>query len=281
MAKGIGLIGNFRGKVGNMVGYNLKDSNNKQTQGVRVYQPVVKNPKTYAQAEQRAKLAPINATYRMLKMIIDRGQENKAYGNKSRLAWLKQALKDFNGGWFEKGATILSPAGCQLTKGTLIIPMSYDYDKDEEGMAFSVDFTGEAPATFGALSTALLATYPTLKAGDQITFGVIKGGSRAINCNPQSFIIDTASTVALPSTIYFSESTLVLQTSGYGAGMGGFLILSREGDNGEHLRSNSSIVFRDYTTPMEWDTPEGKEKAVRSYMGATGTTDWPEEQIQG
>ena len=81
MAKGIGLIGNFRGKVGNMVGYNLKDSNNKQTQGVRVYQPVVKNPKTYAQAEQRAKLSPINATYRALKPIIDRGQESKAYGN--------------------------------------------------------------------------------------------------------------------------------------------------------------------------------------------------------
>ena len=93
MAKGIGLIGNFRGKVGNMVGYNLKDSNNKQTQGVRVYQPVVKNPKTYGQAEQRAKLAPINATYRALKAIIDRGQEGKAYGNKSRLAWLSAAMK--------------------------------------------------------------------------------------------------------------------------------------------------------------------------------------------
>ena len=84
MAKGVGLIGNFKGKVGNTVGYSLKDSNNKQTQGIRVYQPVVRNPKTYAQAEQRMKLAPINATYRALKMIIDRGQEGLAYGNKSR-----------------------------------------------------------------------------------------------------------------------------------------------------------------------------------------------------
>lgn len=281
MAKGIGLIGNFRGKVGNMVGYNLKDSNNKQTQGVRVYQPVVKNPKTYAQAEQRAKLAPINATYRALKGIVDRGQESKAYGNKSRLAWLKQALKDFNGGWFEKGATIVSPAGCQLTKGSLVVPMPYNYDKDEEGVTFNVTYTGEAPATYGALSSALLATYPALKAGDQITWGVIKGGSRAINCQPESFIIDTTSTDALPTTITFSENVLVLHSLGPGSGMGGFLVLSREGDNGEHLRSNSLILFRQSTTPPEWDTPEGKEKAIRSYMGAGVSTDWPEEPIQG
>ena len=281
MAKGIGLIGNFRGKVGNMVGYNLKDSNNKQTQGVRVYQPIVKNPKTYAQAEQRAKLAPINATYRMLKPFIDRGQETKAYGNKSRLAWLKQALKDFNGGWFEKGTTILAPARCQLTKGSLVIPMSYDYDSDEEGMTFALEITGEAPTTYGGLSTALLAQYPALKAGDQITFGIIKGGSRAINCQPQSFVIDTTSTVALPSTIYFSDGTLVLQTNGYGAGVGGFLVLSREGDNGEHLRSNSSIILSDLAERGEYFTPEGKDKAVRSYMGASATTDWPEEPVQG
>ena len=90
MAKGIGLIGNFRGKVGNMVGYNLKDSNNKQTQGVRVYQPCSKEPKTYGQAQQRAKLAPVNVTYRALKGIIDRGSRSQAHNNKSRMA--KDAL---------------------------------------------------------------------------------------------------------------------------------------------------------------------------------------------
>ena len=92
MAKGIGLVGNFKGKVGNMVGYKLSDSNTGNTQGIRVYQPIVRNPKTSAQAEQRAKLAPINATYRALKMVIDRGNESKPYGNASRIAWLKKAL---------------------------------------------------------------------------------------------------------------------------------------------------------------------------------------------
>ena len=53
MAKAQGIIGNFKGKVGNMVGYQLTDSNNKQTQGIRIYQPNVKNPKTSAQAEQQ------------------------------------------------------------------------------------------------------------------------------------------------------------------------------------------------------------------------------------
>ena len=73
MAKGIGLIGNFKGKVGNTVGYKLTASNNGQTQGIRVYQPIVKNPKSAGQAEQRAKLLAVNATYRALKKVIDRG----------------------------------------------------------------------------------------------------------------------------------------------------------------------------------------------------------------
>ena len=106
MAKGIGLIGNFKGKVGNMVGYKLTDSNSGNTQGIRVYQPIVKNPKTAAQAEQRAKLAPINATYRALKMVIDRGNEGLPYGNKSRLAWLKQAFKAEHMPWIEKGSVV-------------------------------------------------------------------------------------------------------------------------------------------------------------------------------
>ena len=75
MAKGTGLIGNFKGKVGNTVGYKLAASNNGQTQGIRVYQPIVKNPKSAGQAEQRAKLLAVNTTYRSLKMVSDRGNE--------------------------------------------------------------------------------------------------------------------------------------------------------------------------------------------------------------
>lgn len=281
MAKGIGLIGNFRGKVGNMVGYNLKDSNNKQTQGVRVYQPVVKNPKTYAQAEQRAKLAPINATYRALKPIIDRGQESKAYGNKSRLAWLKQALSEFNGGWFAKGAVIVSPAACAITKGTLTNPINYEYDSDSQALAFTIPDAPAQIATIGAFSAALLAAFPSLKMGDQLTFILVKGGSKAINCAPDSIVLDSTSNTALPSVFTIEEGAVTYNGKGIGRAMACAIVLSREGSQGEHLRSSEKLAFAVGGVTPEWDTPEGKEAAIKSYMAAGTTSDWPEEQIQG
>lgn len=52
MAKNVGLIGGLRGKIGNTVFYV-----NQGIQVARVYQPVVSNPNTVLQIQQRAKLA--------------------------------------------------------------------------------------------------------------------------------------------------------------------------------------------------------------------------------
>ena len=280
MAKGIGLIGNFRGKVGNMVGYNLKDSNNKQTQGVRVYQPVVKNPKTYGQAEQRAKLAPINATYRALKMIIDRGQEGKAYGNKSRLAWLSDAMKAFNGGWFEKGAAITAPGLVPLTKGSLAGISQNTVQSDDIEVAISVT-EATAGNTVGKLSAAILAAYPQLKDGDQITAVGVYSDNNAINVAVNSFVIDTTSTEQLATSIAVGDTSypLVNKVDPDIPFIAGALIMSREGDNGAHLRSTTSLIATD-----EYDNdllaPAAKEAAIKSYMSASANTDWAEESIQ-
>lgn len=189
MAKGTGLIGNFKGKVGNTVGYKLSASNNGQTQGIRVYQPIVKNPKTAAQAEQRAKLAPINATYRALKMVIDRGNEGLPYGNKSRLAWLKQAFKAQLMPWYIKGANVGAPVLCQLTKGSLA-GVSYTFNTG----AIKVSAPGVTAETtvddMGALSTALMGAYPSLKKGDQITIVATFNENGALVAQVYSFVLD-------------------------------------------------------------------------------------------
>lgn len=278
MAKGIGLIGNFRGKVGNMVGYNLKDSNNKQTQGVRVYQPIVKNPKTYAQAEQRAKLAPINATYRALKAVIDRGQESKAYGNKSRLAWLKDALKAFDGGWFVKGATVNAPALVPLTKGSL--PLSLNETVTSDG--WKIDFNDEpaaAPTTVGTLAAALIANYPSLKAGDQLTFVAVTSGANGMSATVISIVLDTTDTTALDGAI-MTASTSVLEITPNVEIAAQCIILSRESESGGHLRSNA-VLSATNAYPGTTQGDAAKEAAVKSYMAAGTSSDWPEEQIQG
>lgn len=275
MAKGIGLIGNFRGKVGNMVGYNLKDSNNKQTQGVRVYQPVVKNPKTYAQAEQRAKLMPINVVYRLIKPIIDRGQETKAYGNKSRLAWLKAALKNYDGVWSDKNNMRPYIPLLPVTQGSLNNPILIAQGAGE--ITFPVEGLelAEHPV-LGNVAKAILAQYPTLKAGDQITiiaFGEIAG---APVVKFDSFVLDTESTETMDANFAAHANNLGFQTPEFES-YASCCIISREGSAGQHLRSTSSIVkTAEYAPTREW--AETKEAAIKSYMAAGTSSDWPEEK---
>lgn len=277
MGKGTGLIGNFRGKVGNMVGYNLKDSNNKQTQGVRIYQPIVKNPKTYAQAEQRAKLAPINATYRALKAIIDRGQEGKAYGNKSRLAWLSTVMKVFNGGWFEKGAAINAPALVPLTKGSLAPINNFDESLSIANINVS-GVTKQQTTTIGALSDKMKASYPSLKEGDQVTVIAVRMAQSSINVLFDSIVIDGKSKEALPSFIgveddnvrFFEDNVSDIAFS---------VIVSREGNNGAHLRSSTSLIATP-SYPQSTMGETAKEAAIKSYMAGSTTSDWAEESVQ-
>lgn len=276
MAKGVGLIGNFKGKVGNTVGYSLKDSNNKQTQGIRVYQPVVRNPKTYAQAEQRMKLAPINATYRALKMIIDRGQEGLAYGNKSRLAWLSEAIKAFAGGYFEKSAAITAPALVPLTKGS--IALSVMTSPVESSTHLTIDSAMELQnPTMGELSAAILVDYPSLKDGDQLTFinvGV-KGNVQVVQV--ESFVIDTTSTEPISNKWLWEAPDLTLNPNGATL-YAGAIIASREGENGAHLRSTTNLrKFSMY--PAEILTDDAKEAAIVSYMSQGANTDWAEESL--
>lgn len=274
MAKGLGLIGNFRGKLGNAVGYQLKDSNNKQTQGVRVYQPVVKNPKTAGQAEQRARMAVINATYRALKSVIDRGQEGVAYGNKSRLRWLSDAMKSFNGAWYEKGALIGQPALVPIAKGSLAgIPFTMGVD------ALTLDCSGVTTSTnlgtIGAVSTALKAGHPNLKDGDQISFVFCSNINGALDVEVTSIIIDTTSAEV---TDMFGAGQNTIQFNSNFGGEVATIIVSREGESGQHLRSNATLVVNATSAQEAPFNETAKKAAIASYMTAGVSVDWPVEK---
>lgn len=277
MAKGIGLIGNFKGKVGNMVGYKNSASNTANTQGIRVYQPIVKNPKTAAQAEQRAKLAPINATYRALKMIIDRGNEGLPYGNKSRLAWLKQAFKAEKMPWIEKGKVVNYPVACQLTKGSLA---SLDYEINDVDLVITVPDLAEGTqvATVGALSTVLISSNLGLKNGDQLTFVVSDNVDNYLDIKVFSIVLDTTSTAS--NTLLTAAAGQILFTTEHSIQCAA-IIISRQGDNGEHLRSNESLMLVVGTTGSAPYNAASKTAAIDSYMNSAAVnSDWAEESIQ-
>ena len=277
MAKGIGLIGNFQGKVGNMVGYKLSDSNTGNSQGIRVYQPIVRNPKTSAQAEQRAKLAPINATYRALKMIIDRGNEGLPYGNKSRLAWLKTAFKAEHMPWYVKGAQVKCVVPTQLTKGSL---PSLNYDNTTGILNIDVEgVSGEASAaTIGGVSAILLSKYSTLKAGDQVTIVIAKANNSGLDCSAHSFVINTED--ATPQDLLSLEGE-TLQIDNDGDKVFYSVIISREGANGEHLRSTEFLEgYAGMYTSAPFDATS-KAAAIASYQSsASANADWAEESLQ-
>ena len=277
MAKGIGLIGNFKGKVGNMVGYHLSDSNTGNTQGIRVYQPIVKNPKTAAQAEQRAKLAPINATYRALKMVIDRGNEGLPYGNKSRLAWLKKAFKAQQMPWFVKGATIASPVLCEITRGSL--PSIFAPDTEDTQVQLPVSGIVGTESTIGAVAALVLAAYPQLKEGDQLTAVMLESLNGSIVAYVDSIVLDPESTAAISGNILVGEGKLVFGGPVDGAAAG-CLIVSREGANGEHLRSSETLVqMAEFDADLYNAT--AKAAAIASYQSsASANSDWAEESIQ-
>lgn len=277
MAKGTGLIGNFKGKVGNTVGYKLTDSNTGNTQGIRVYQPIVKNPKTSAQAEQRAKLAPINATYRALKMIIDRGYEGLPYGNKSRLAWLKKALKAQQMPWFVKGAVINMPVGCELTKGSL---SGVPFTVYEDSLLFeNGSFTAEtAVDTIGKVSEALIGAFPQLKNGDQITLVLGASATDSLSFDIFSFVLDTTSKETVAG---FDKAAGSISWSGAQGGSVGAVIVSREGANGEHLRSTTTLTVASTVSANAPYDATSKAAAINSYMSAASVnSDWAEESIQ-
>lgn len=276
MAKALGLIGNFKGKLGNTVGYSLKDSNNKQTQGVRVYQPVVRNPKTAAQAEQRCKLAPINELYRCIKMVIDRGQEGQAYGNKSRLAWLKDALKAYNGNWTVKGTSNHQATNVPITKGSL----ACDIKPSIGAPILSLNLLGcspEATTTLGLLSTCFMNNFPTLKEGDQITFVLIKNTGTGISSVIDSIVLDPTSTAAIPSFITVNNGSINLFEN-HQSGTNAAVVVSREGNNGAHLRNTASLKkLSGYDDSYDQDA--AKEAAIESYMSQGANTDWAEESL--
>lgn len=277
MAKGIGLIGNFKGKVGNTVGYKLTASNNGQTQGIRVYQPIVKNPKSAGQAEQRAKLLAVNATYRALKMVIDRGNEALPYGNKSRLAWLKSALKAEGMPWFEKGSVATYPVLCPISKGSInaftYLVEDVFIDMNVPGLAADTDVK-----TVAKLTTALLAANPSLKEGDQLTFVAIQNTAYNMLSNVESIVLDSTDNTAL--TQFNVEIGKLHYQAPFDVEFGA-IILSRQGANGEHLRSSASLVGLQGATDAAPYNEASKAAAIASYRAsAASNSDWAEESIQ-
>lgn len=241
MGKSVGFLGPISGRVGNTVGYVLKDAS-KQTQGWRVYQPNVGNPQTAAQMQQRIRLTAINNQYRALKEIISRGFEGLNYGNVSRRKYLSMAMgQRFEGPWLTKDDKRPVPVlQVPITVGSL--PQVVCEPVSGSNWFLSNIPTGDLQdaETIGGLSDILIAA--GYQEGDQVTimYAAYGDGGTVVN-RWESFYIASGSTDAIPTIL--GQSIEI---------NGGFLVfnyveglidaiaiaISRDGD-GSHLRSTT------------------------------------------
>lgn len=287
MAKG-SAMGLWKGKKGSSVFYQIKNSNSLQKQGVRErnYEPA--NPQTVRQAGQRMRMYPAQAVYGILKSVIERSWQGVKYGQMSRQAYLKRALRTDIFPAVEKGDGVIVPGPYQIAKGTL---QEYAAYVEGTGAIRIPIFCGDNTdwdSTVDEFTDGVLQKNPGLRQGDQITIICCH-----TNVDGDGFYWDYVS-VTLDSSnteermgdiwgkIASSPGELVANNAGIRLISENYLymaaacIISREAET--PLRSTAFLAC-DYVRggmPNYYST-EAIARAKRSYMRPLSVieTDWP------
>lgn len=289
MAKG-NFNGILRGKLGNTVFYEIKNSNNSEKQGLRERKRVISNPQTGEQANQRMKLLPAMKIAAVLKSIIERGFEGVKYGTRSRLLFLKYALLMTEGyPYVEKDSPIVYPGRYMISRGSLpeITASLSAGDGLLSNLSCGIDLDDNT--TIGEFTRELLIHNPQLNEGDQLTF-IFGLGYEAddIHNSPvlyiqKSFYLNSDNTTTLLDAGLRSE-VVFKQTSGYlsfennesdfYAAFG--CIQSRESTTGAHLRSTCKLLVSGRYDEMFGAAT--KATARKSYMKKNRSlnSDWPQ-----
>lgn len=142
----------------------------------------VKNPQTIAQAYQRYKLASLCNSYRMLSGICDHSFEGVAYGNKSRQKFMSLNLSGVDVMPIPKGSNVALPYNLCIAKGSLSNPFAAN-------SIFTVPTTGltDGQGVTEEWVTAVLAAFPDLKRGDQITLFSVSGQTENFLFNDKEY----------------------------------------------------------------------------------------------
>lgn len=182
MAKHNLFLGQARGKVGSVVFSRLNG-----VQISRAYNPSPRNPKSWAQATQRAAFASISQYYKVFRYLIEQGQQGIKVGTPSVQDWQSRTLKQLTG---VIGSTpmVLNAKGVQypqllpisLTNGSLP-SLSYDIrgvqnSAGDTHYGLCLTFGGRY-TTAEALAAMTLgdvyAMTPGLQRGFQLTFALL------------------------------------------------------------------------------------------------------------
>lgn len=286
MAKAISFIGNFKGKIGNLVGFQLRNSNNAVTQGIRAYVSEVSNPKTEPQAIQRMKMAPAVNFYRQLSVILDNAWQGQKYGTRSRQYFMGLAMRQVTGiPFIPKGEKRFYPGQYPVAQGAL--PTVSVSLIDMTGLmktSLALSFGG---AQWSSLSQELINRNFGIKDGDRLTvIQVLKTPEGEYIPSYTWVRINTKSTERVDTVM--SNSNLIwgddndklwlrIEHNSAGEVVAGALIVSRlvvAGRYPQWLRSNSVMYCKpSYLEDMM--STSAYEYALDSYVNNSQfSSDW-------
>lgn len=290
MGKSNNIFGAISGKIGGTIFYSRKNS--KYNQGTRAYVADVANPKTMGQARQRMTMKAVQNLYAALAEVINRAYQSTAYGNASRIKFLGNAMRNFQGPWLEKGSNAIIPFAVNIAEGTLgrIAPVIGSSDTQ---MMTNIPFSSTGSygtvavasafenGNVGEISKALLNANGIIKAGDQVTivrFQALEGGEPYVAVD--SFIVDPNSAEITAEDMFYPGENDVVAIQGVRVDYlcASAFILSREGISGQHMRSTSPLVVNIASPAIAAYFSDAQyQQAILSYMKEGTRTDWPVE----
>lgn len=295
-------MGLWRGKKGSSVFYYLRNSNNREKQGIREYQPVVANPQTAAQISQRVYLRPAQNIYRELADIIRRSWQGLEYGGKGTQEFFKGALRHGSTlpvgiPWLNKGDQRAVPGTYKISNGSLQEVVVTNVTVDVATTSLYIG-TLTSP-TWGQVSEALIANN-AIKQGDQITIVVcLTTSGTAQNQNTakyawlvESVYVDTENdtpaneVLSLPLLLTSYQTTLEIEFDGsqtYAGMVAAAVIVSRLGNTGNYLRSPATIAVNTellayYYTPVRYLEARN---SYRIWGGSTRSGNWVVDENAG
>lgn len=285
MGKGPLFLNVMRGKVGNVVGYALKNSNNKEKQAFRAYVAQVSNPRTELQAIQRLKMSPAVNFYRQLSRILDNAWQGQRYGNLSRQYFMSQALSQTTGiPFIVKDDKRFYPGEYPVAQGSLVRINIASIAADT--LTTSLVSPGIS-GTWGEFSQGLVNRNFGVVDGDKLTFIFVGTNALGEYLPAYSYVIlDTTSETPAAEIVASSNMTF---TGAAGEALGvsvinavsgivaGAVILSRldqSGSSPKWLRSNSAMFCSEaYKEVMM--SAAAYQAAVASYMDSNAfSSDW-------
>lgn len=289
MARQLGAV-RVQGKLANVVGYKNPASSKANNNFYRERVYTVSNPKTQAQAVQRAKVRPAQIFYTGFERVLNHAflPSLRASRNRNRFMSLAMSLDEIPD--VMKGQAFLPFCQYQISAGALGLddlalasnikqaPAGATYDWSGSilfanlKVGSSIDM--EPTDTIGAVSEALISNCTGLVEGMELTFLAVVGSTANIEqrvAQIVSFVLDKGNTVTTLADIM--GDYLVWNKSADNA-----LVLSTESEDYEVLsagviisaRAGNTYVYTNSKMCKSWRAEEaysdGEDYVIASYM---------------